>query len=139
MMICPASFDVRRRFRDRAMLAGEDDAAVLFVRFSRAEAVSTSAIAVYEAVLGLARAQNISIADAETAVGDLLSRAQAEIIPITAEIGRGAIRAFERFGRGRHSARLNMGDCFAYACARSLEVPLLFKGDDFSQTDIAVT
>ena len=106
-------------------------------RFSRAESVTTSAVAVYEAVLGLARAQSISTSDAETAVGDLLSHARAEIIPITAEIGRGAIGAFERFGRGRHPARLNMGDCFAYACARALDVPLLFKGDDFALTDIA--
>ena len=62
----------------------------------------------------------------------------AEVMPITVEIGRDAIETFERFGRGNHPARLNMGDCFAYACARSLGVPLLFKGDDFSQTDIAV-
>jgi uncharacterized protein with PIN domain len=68
---------------------------------------------------------------------DFLSAMRVEIIPITPDIGRGAIRAFERFGRGQHPARLNMGDCFAYACARSLDVPLLFKGDDFSQTDIA--
>jgi len=120
-----------------AMLAGEDDASELSRRISRAETISTSAVAVYEAVLGLARAQRTSISDAETAVGDLLSHAQAAIIPITPEIGRGAIQAFERYGRGRHPARLNMGDCFAYACARALGVPLLFKGDDFSQTDIA--
>jgi len=55
-----------------------------------------------------------------------------------AEIGQTAVQAFERFGRGRHPARLNMGDCFAYACAKTLAVPLLFKGDDFSQTDVAV-
>jgi ribonuclease VapC len=120
-----------------AMLAGETDASDLARRFSSAEAISTSAVAVYEAILGLARAQNISISDAEIAVSDLLSRARAEIIPITAEIGREAVRAFERFGRGRHPAGLNMGDCFAYACARALDGPLLFKGDDFSRTDIA--
>ena len=54
------------------------------------------------------------------------------------EIGRTAIKAFDRFGRGRHPARLNMGDCFAYACAKTLAVPLLFKDDDFSQTDVAI-
>lgn len=47
-----------------------------------------------------------------------------------------ATEAFERFGKLRHPAALNMGDCFAYACARSHEVPLLFKGDDFSRRDI---
>ena len=82
--------------------------------------------------------RSISTADAQLAVGNFLSAADTEIIPITQEIGRGAITAFERFGRGRHPAGLNMGDCFAYGCARSLDVPLLFKGDDFSQTDIAV-
>ena len=51
---------------------------------------------------------------------------------------RRAIRAFERFGRGRHPARLNMGDCFAYACAEDLGLPLLFKGEDFPLTDIGV-
>jgi len=121
-----------------AILADEEDASELSDRFIGATTVKTSALAVYEAVLGLARAQTISTADAELAVGNFLSAADAEIIPITREIGRSAIEAFKRYGRGRHPAGLNMGDCFAYACARSLDVPLLFKGDDFSQTDIAV-
>jgi ribonuclease VapC len=120
-----------------AILAGEEEAPDLSARFVRAVTIETSALAVYEAVLGLARSQTLSIADAELAVTNFLSDARAEIIPISPEIGRGALHAFERFGRGRHSARLNMGDCFAYACARALDVPLLFKGGDFSQTDIA--
>jgi ribonuclease VapC len=60
------------------------------------------------------------------------------VVPITAEIGRSALSAFERYGRGRHPAGLNMGDCFAYACAHHLEMPMLFKGDDFPLTDIMV-
>ena len=44
--------------------------------------------------------------------------------------------ALERFGKGRHPARLNFGDCFSYALARSLGEPLLFKGDDFARTDV---
>jgi ribonuclease VapC len=47
-----------------------------------------------------------------------------------------AIQAFERFGKGRHPAQLNMGDCFAYTCALAQGAPLLFKGDDFSKTDV---
>ncbi|RDJ23671.1 type II toxin-antitoxin system VapC family toxin [Bosea caraganae] len=47
-----------------------------------------------------------------------------------------AAQAFLRFGKGRHPAKLNLGDCFSYALAKSLNAPLLFKGDDFSQTDI---
>jgi ribonuclease VapC len=44
--------------------------------------------------------------------------------------------AYRRFGKGRHRARLNFGDCFSYALAKSLDLPLLFKGDDFRHTDI---
>jgi ribonuclease VapC len=47
-----------------------------------------------------------------------------------------AIEAFRRFGRGRHRAALNIGDCFSYALAKATDQPLLFKGNDFAQTDI---
>lgn len=47
-----------------------------------------------------------------------------------------ALDAFVRYGKGRHPARLNLGDCFAYALAATLEESLLFKGDDFSKTDV---
>jgi ribonuclease VapC len=50
--------------------------------------------------------------------------------------GAAALAAYLRFGRGFHPARLNLADCFAYALARQLDVPLLYKGDDFAQTDI---
>ncbi len=49
---------------------------------------------------------------------------------------RAAESAFDRFGKGRHPAALNMGDCFAYAVSKIASVPLLFKGGDFSQTDV---
>jgi ribonuclease VapC len=49
-----------------------------------------------------------------------------------------AVEAFDRFGKGRHSAGLNMGDCFAYACARQIDTPLLCKGNDFPRTDIGL-
>jgi ribonuclease VapC len=120
-----------------AITAPEEDGPVLSARLDQATDAQTSPIALYEAVLGLSRTLAISVADAEEAVGNFIIDSGAEIIPITAEIGRAAIRVFERYGRGQHPARLNMGDCFAYACARALGVPLLFKGDDFSQTDIA--
>jgi ribonuclease VapC len=47
-----------------------------------------------------------------------------------------AVAAFMRYGKGRHPAKLNFGDCMSYALAKSLDAPLLFKGDDFSKTDI---
>ena len=48
-----------------------------------------------------------------------------------------AVDAFRRYGKGRHKAALNLGDCCAYGLAKALDEPLLFKGDDFSQTDVA--
>jgi ribonuclease VapC len=56
---------------------------------------------------------------------------------IGAEESHEAIMAAHRYGRGRHPARLNMGDCFAYACAKTNAARLLYKGDDFSKTDLA--
>ena len=53
-----------------------------------------------------------------------------------AGLARGAFRAFQVYGKGRHPARLNLADCFAYALAKQLDLPLLYKGDDFSKTDI---
>jgi ribonuclease VapC len=59
-------------------------------------------------------------------------------MPIDAELGQMAIDAFERFGKGRHPAALNLGDCFAYACARRLDTALLCKGSDFPRTDAMI-
>jgi ribonuclease VapC len=121
-----------------AITAPEADGSVLAVRLTRAGLPRTSALAVYEATLGLARMQGIPVDAARSAVDEFRSIFQVEIIPVTEEIGRLAIETFARYGHGNHPARLNMGDCFAYACARSLGVPLLFKGSDFAQTDIDI-
>ena len=67
----------------------------------------------------------------------VLARAGIEPVPVTVEQLEAARQAWRRFGRGNHPAALNFGDCFAYALARVMDEPLLFKGDDFSQTDIA--
>jgi len=56
--------------------------------------------------------------------------------PVTPEHAAIARQAYREFGKGRHPAGLNLGDTFAYALAKSLDEPLLFKGNDFSQTDI---
>lgn len=59
-----------------------------------------------------------------------------ETIPFSLEHLAEAIEAFAKFGRGRHPAQLNLGDCFSYGLAKSLSAPLLYKGDDFARTDI---
>lgn len=66
----------------------------------------------------------------------LIERAGIELVPVDVEQARAARAAYSRFGKGRHPAALNFGDCFSYALARVLGEPLLFKGDDFSRTDL---
>ena len=66
----------------------------------------------------------------------LLERAAIELIPVTGEQADAARRAWQRFGKGNHRAGLNFGDCFAYALAATYQEPLLFKGNDFSHTDL---
>jgi ribonuclease VapC len=65
-----------------------------------------------------------------------LRRAEISIEPVTVEQAQFARQAFLDFGKGRHPAGLNFGDCFAYALAKATGEPLLFKGEDFAKTDI---
>jgi ribonuclease VapC len=67
----------------------------------------------------------------------LIAKAGLSIEAVTAEQADVAREAWRRYGKGRHSAGLNFGDCFSYALAKVAGEPLLFKGDDFNQTDIA--
>ena len=69
------------------------------------------------------------------AVGSLIAAIDPEIVSVTAVAARSAFDAFRRHGKGRHPAGLNFGDCFAYALAVARGEPLLFKGNDFPQTD----
>jgi ribonuclease VapC len=60
-----------------------------------------------------------------------------QIEPVTADQASIAVDAFLRYGKGRHRAGLNFGDCFVYALAKATGEPLLYKGNDFAQTDVA--
>ena len=66
----------------------------------------------------------------------LLAGAEIESMPVTTAHVEAARRAWRRFGKGNHPAALNFGDCFAYALANTMGEPLLFKGNDFTRTDI---
>ncbi len=65
-----------------------------------------------------------------------IAKAEITLVPIDTEQVHAARDAFLRFGKRRHPAGLNYGDCFSYALAKMLEEPLLYKGNDFSQTDV---
>lgn len=68
----------------------------------------------------------------------LLDAANITIVDFSADHSRLAVAAWRQYGKGNHKARLNMGDCCSYALAKAVRQPLLFKGEDFSRTDIAV-
>ena len=119
-----------------AILAGEPDAAALVARLQRARQRLTSPLAVWETTIALARILDFALPEAQQAVQDYLALATIQVIAVPPKAAAGAIEAFDRFGKGRHPAGLNFGDCFAYACARSYRMPLLFKGNDFPLTDI---
>lgn len=72
----------------------------------------------------------------ERETDELAGRFRLTVVAVDDGILRGAWQAWRAFGRGHHPARLNFGDCFSYATARSANVPLLFVGGDFAQTDI---
>ena len=65
-----------------------------------------------------------------------IAKAQIFLVPVDEDQAHLARRAFQKYGKGRHPAGLDFGDCFSYALARSQDEPLLFKGRDFPQTDV---
>lgn len=119
-----------------AILSGEDDGEALANRLEVAESRLVSPLSLYETVAGLARKRECPIEEAHDLVNLFVAETNAQLVEITGDIGVAALEAFRRFGKGRHKADLNMGDCFAYACARVHGVPLLYKGNDFVHTDI---
>lgn len=116
-----------------AILLGEPDAEHYEGAIAAAWPRRMSAVALLEAAM-VAEARGGVAAGHELDV--LLERAEIALVPVTSEHASAARRAWRRFGKGNHPAALNFGDCFAYALADITREPLLFKGGDFSQTDI---
>ncbi len=111
----------------------EFDAAELEVRTADDPVRLISAATVLEATIVLAT----RLGDAGGREFDLwLLKIGAEIIPVDAEQADAARRSWRRYGKGRHAAALNYGDCFSYALALTSGEPLLFKGEDFVKTDV---
>lgn len=119
-----------------AMLANEDDGPELFRRLEKSNTRLTSPLAIWEATVALARILDRSPKDSEKEIRGLVALAAIDVVNLPATVSGIAIDAFQRYGKGRHKAGLNFGDCFAYACARHFNMPLLYKGSDFALTDI---
>lgn len=120
-----------------AILTREKEADALADRLEAARAPITSPIAVFEATVGICRKRHASVDEAEQDVREFLELTRIRLVPISSEDAATAIVAFARYGKGRgHPAQLNLGDCFAYAMAKNHRTSILFKGEDFSKTDI---
>ena len=119
-----------------AILTDERDAHQLLARMQGYRRRITSPLAIWETVLAVARNLGLEIDEAQTAVEQFLDLAVIEVLAVAPETRTEALRAYERFGKGRHPAALNFDDCFAYACARLAGARMLYKGDGFARTDI---
>lgn len=116
-----------------AMLLDEPERDVFIGLLASADDPLVSAATLVEASIVMqAKAGDDGVADLD----DLLAAAEVRCVAVDAAQARQARDAYARFGKGRSSAGLNFGDCFAYALARATERPLLFKGEDFGQTDV---
>jgi ribonuclease VapC len=116
-----------------AILFAEPEAEVLKLRIA-AEPACISAVSLQEA--SMVMAGRLGDATAWQDLDDLIRDASLEVITHDRKLAEIAREAFLRFGKGRHPARLNCGDCASYALAKSANIPLLFKGGDFAKTDI---
>ena len=120
-----------------SMMTGESDADGLADRLGAERQRLCSAISVWETIAGLCRTHTFSVPSARAVVQSFIESNDLRFVGIGEREFELAAQAYAEFGKGRHPAALNMGDCFAYACAKANRARLLFKGDDFSKTDIA--
>ena len=117
-----------------SIVLGEDDRERFYLSLGRSASSSVSPVNYVEA----ARADRDSDPRRGEFLDEVIQRFDVKLASITPEQAMIARNAHRRFGRGKHPARLNLGDCFAYALAKARREPLLFKGDDLAHPDILV-
>jgi ribonuclease VapC len=122
-----------------------DASAILAIVFGESDHPQFSSILKQEPVLRMSAVNYLEAAVRIDGSGDprylpgldlIINASGISIVPVTHAHALLAREAYRRFGKGNHKARLNLGDCFAYALAKESGEPLLFKGNDFRQTDI---
>lgn len=120
-----------------AILAPEDDGMAIAARLESSREPMTTPLAVFETVVALRRIHAAPMGHVLALTQAFLERAGIKLVGIGPEQHVTALHAFERYGRGSgHPAQLNFGDCFAYAAAKRLGLPMLYKGNDFALTDL---
>lgn len=121
-----------------AILSDEEDAGAWAGRIEGAGSCVTSPLVVLEATMRLSSKLAVEPVEVGAVIAGFLADAAITVVPIEPPDTGLAIDAFQRYGKGRgHPARLNLADCLSYACAKRLGVGLLYKGNDFSRTDLA--
>jgi ribonuclease VapC len=121
-----------------AILCSEDDASELAERIEAAPLRVTSALVFLEATMRLSTKLSISPLVVEKRIQAFLAEADVSFAPMDERTAALAVQAFTDYGKGRgHPAQLNLADCLSYACTKAQDVPLLYKGKDFSHTDLA--
>jgi ribonuclease VapC len=120
-----------------AMMLDEPEGPVLATRIEAANVRLTHPISVFEAAQAVSRQWRRALADVKQDIRAFLAQADIGVVEIGSREAMAAIEAAALYGKGRHPAALNMGDCFSYAIAKLRGMPLLYKGEDFSHTDLA--
>jgi ribonuclease VapC len=119
-----------------AILSKEPDATE-FANKIEAASCCTSALVILEAAMRLSTKLRIDPVAVEQRIQALLDAANITLAPMDARTASLAVKAYADYGKGRgHPAQLNLADCLSYACAKAQNMPLLFKGKDFSHTDL---
>lgn len=96
------------------------------------------AVGIWEAALAITRRRETTVAEGRRELASLIRDLRLRVVAIGELEGELSMDAFVRYGKGTgHPAQLNIGDCFAYACAKANDAALLYKGNDFSRTDLA--
>jgi ribonuclease VapC len=116
-----------------AVLFGEPEASALLEFLSNGERKLLSAVNAFEASLVVEARLGL---EGSKLLAELLQTINADVVAFDASLAEVAHDAWRRFGKGRHAAGLNFADCAAYALAKVTNQPLLFKGDDFTHTDV---
>ncbi len=116
-----------------ALFLRESDAEALAAALGQADGAGVSAATLLEASIVLSHRLGTDVTEP---LQRFIRRFDVRVLPLEEAHWLAATQAWLRFGKGRHPARLNFGDCISYATAQIAEAPLLFKGDDFGRTDV---
>lgn len=120
-----------------ALIAREAGFEALEQRLAEATELLCSPVSLWETVTALCRSHKADVTLARERVTSFVENFDIRLVAIGAQESAFSLDAYQTYGKGRHPVALNMGDCFAYACAKANGAALLYRGDDFARTDLA--